>query len=156
MSQTLADDSEVVFDQMEPKVSVPNRRKEETWSEATEPYRGARPRTMEFDQPVDGGLGATLGGVEGEETLRDAEQLIQQEEEVQTPPRREPRRNEGHQPRGPRVMTDESVVGLGHGIRKYRVSHAARSRRVTEGTRGTRTCAPGAASGTHDDKGTLV
>ena len=112
MSQTLADDSEVVFDQpeesagaMEPEGSVPNRRKEETWLEATEPYRGARPRTMEFDRPVDGGLGATLGGVEGEETLRDAEQLIQQEEEVQTPPRREPRRNEGHQPRGPRVMT---------------------------------------------------
>ena len=70
---------------------------------------GARPRTMEFDRPVDGGL----GGVEGEETLRDAEHLIQQEEAVQTPPQRESRRNEGHQPRGPRVMTDESVVGLG-------------------------------------------
>ena len=44
MSQTLADDSEVVFDQpeesagvMEPEGSVPNRRKEETWLEATEP-----------------------------------------------------------------------------------------------------------------------
>ena len=122
MSQTLADDSEVVFDQpeesagaMEPEGSVPNRCKEETWLEATEHYRGARPRTMEFDRPVDGGLGATLGGVEGKETLRDAEQLIQQEEEVQTPPRRESRRNEGHQPRGPRVMTDESVVGCGSG-----------------------------------------
>ena len=68
MSQTLADDSEVVFDQleesagaMEPEGSVPNRRKEEEWLEATAPYRGARPRTMEFDQPVDGGLGATSG-----------------------------------------------------------------------------------------------
>ena len=76
MSQTLADDSEVVFDQpeesagaMEPDGSVPNRRKEE-WLEATAPYRGARPRTMEFDRPVDGGLGATSGGVEDEDKLR--------------------------------------------------------------------------------------
>ena len=48
MSQTLADNSEVVFDQpeesagaMEPEGSVPNRRNEEAWLEATEPYRGA-------------------------------------------------------------------------------------------------------------------
>ena len=127
MSQTLADDSEVVFDQpeesagaMEPDGSVPNRRKEEEWLEATAPYCGAQPRTMEFDRPVDGGLGATSGGVEDEDKLRDGvvlglrpEQQIQQEEEVQTPPRREPRRNEGHQPRGPRAMTDESVLGPG-------------------------------------------
>ena len=73
---------------------------------------------MEFDRPVDGGLGAARDGVEDEDTLCDdvvpalrPEQQIQQEEEVQTPPRREPRRNEGHQPRGPRVMTDESVFG---------------------------------------------
>ena len=33
--------------------------------------------------------------------------------EVQTPPRREPHRNEGHQPRGPRAMTVESVLGPG-------------------------------------------
>ena len=124
--------------------------------------------------------GATLGGVEGEDTLRDAEQLIQQEEEVQTPPRREPRRNEGHQPR---VMTDESVVGLGDpaGQRKEIASRhrpdngwspvaalentVSRMQRdleeldrkpIFEDAKGTRTCAPGAASGTHDDKGTLV
>ena len=55
-----------------------------------------------------------------EDKLRDGvvlglrpEQQIQQEEEVQTPPRTEPRRNEGHQPRGPRAMTDESVLGPG-------------------------------------------
>ena len=127
MSQTLADDSEVVFDQpeesaggMEPEGPIPNRHKEEAWLEATEPCRGARPRRMEFDRPVNGGLGATLGGVEDEDKLRNGvvpvlrpEQQIQQEEEVQTPPRREPRRNEGHQPRGPRVMTDESVLGPG-------------------------------------------
>ena len=78
MPQTLADDSEVVFDQpeesagaMEPEGSVPNRRKKEEWLEATAPYRGARPRTMEFDRPVDGVLGATPGGVEDEDKLRD-------------------------------------------------------------------------------------
>ena len=77
MSQTLSYDSEVVFDQpeesagaMEPKGPIPNRRKKEAWLEAMEPYRGARPRTMEFDRPVDGGLGATLGGVEDEDKLR--------------------------------------------------------------------------------------
>ena len=65
MSQTLGDESEVVFDQpeeragaMEPDGSVPNRRKEEEWLEATEPYHGARPRTTEFDRPVDEGLDA--------------------------------------------------------------------------------------------------
>ena len=74
MSQTLADDSEVVFDQpgesagaMEPEGSLRNRHRKETWLEATEPYRGARPRTMEFDQPVDGELGATSGEVEEED-----------------------------------------------------------------------------------------
>ena len=66
MSQTLADDSEVVFDQpeesagaMEPEGSLRNRHRKETWLEGTEPYRGARPRTMDFDRPVDGELGAT-------------------------------------------------------------------------------------------------
>ena len=96
MSQTLADDSEVVFDQpeesagaMEPEGLVPNRRKEEAWLEATEPYRGARPKMMEFDRPVDGGLGATLGGIEDEDKLRDAvipalrpDQETQQEKEI--------------------------------------------------------------------------
>ena len=127
MSQTLADDSEVVFDQpeesagaMETEGPLQNRHKEEAWLEATEPYRGARSRTMEFDRPVDGGLGATLGGVEDEDKLRNGvvpvlrpEEQIQQEEEIQTPQRREPRRSEGHQPRGPRVMTEESVLGPG-------------------------------------------
>ena len=49
MSQTLADDSEVVFEQpgksagaMEQEGLVPSRRKEETWLEDTEPHRGAR------------------------------------------------------------------------------------------------------------------
>ena len=124
MSKMLGDDSEVVFDQpeekagaMEPDGSVSNRRKEEEWLEATEPYHGARPRTTEFDRPVDEGLGVTSGGLEKNAKVRDIvvprlqpEQQIRLEEEVQTPPRREPRRNEGHQPR---AMTDESVLGPG-------------------------------------------
>ena len=32
---------------------------------------------------------------------------------MQTPPRREPRRNEDHQPRGPRAMTDGTVLAPG-------------------------------------------
>ena len=82
---------------------------------------GARPRTMEFDRPVDGGLGAALGGVEDEDKLRDgvvtglrSEQQVQQEEEVRTPPRREPRGNEGHQPRGPQTKMNSSVSGPGY------------------------------------------
>ena len=78
MSQTLADDSEVVFEEpeesagaMEPEGPLQNRHKEEAWLEATEPYRGVRARTMEFDRPVDGGLGATLGGKEDKDKLRD-------------------------------------------------------------------------------------
>ena len=71
MSQTLADDSEVVFDQpeesagaMEPEGSLQNRHRNETWLDATEPYRVARPRMREFDRPVDVELGATSGDVE--------------------------------------------------------------------------------------------
>ena len=70
MSQTLADHSEVVFDQpeesagaMEPEGSLRNWHRKETWLEGTEPYRGARPRTMDFDRPVDRELGATSGEV---------------------------------------------------------------------------------------------
>ena len=75
MSQTLADDSEVMFGQqeeiagaMEIEGSSQNRRGRETWLEDTEPYRGARPRMRDFDRPVDGELGATLGDVEDEDT----------------------------------------------------------------------------------------
>ena len=110
MSKTSGDESEVVFDHpvekagaMEPDGSVPNRRKEEGWWEATEPYHGVPPRTTEFDRPVDKGLGATSGGLEEDVKLRDfvvprlqPEQQIRLEEEVQTPPRREPRRTSGY------------------------------------------------------------
>ena len=124
MSKTSDDVNEVVFDQPEEKAgameldgSVQNRRKEEEWLEATEPYHGARPRVTEFDRAVDEGLGATLGGKEESVKLRDIlgprlppEQQIRQEEEVQTPPQWKPRRNEGHQPREPRAMRAESVL----------------------------------------------
>ena len=130
MSQTLADDSEVVFDQpegsagaMEPEGSVPNRRKEDAGLDDTEPYRGARPRTMEFNRPVDGRLGATLGGVEDKDKLRDGvvpelrpEQQIQQEEEVRTPPQR-----------GPRIMMNESGLGPGY-LADQRRNTAGRNR----------------------------
>ena len=74
MSQTLADDSEVMFDRsedsaeaMESEGSSQNRHRKETWLEATEPYRGARPRMRDFDRPVDGELGATSGEVEDDD-----------------------------------------------------------------------------------------
>ena len=109
------DVGEVVFGQPEEKAGATgpdgsglNRRREDDWLEDTEPYHGARPRTIEVDQPVDDVVGATLSGTEQDRNFRDTsvpklppEQQIRHEEEVQTPPRREPRRNEGHQPRGP-------------------------------------------------------
>ena len=56
MSQTLTDDSEVMFDRpedsaeaMEPEGSSQNRHRKEMWLEATEPYRGERPRMRDFD-----------------------------------------------------------------------------------------------------------
>ena len=76
MSQTLADDSEVMFGQLEESVGAMETegslqpsgwRGKETWLEATEPYRGARPRMRDFDRPVDGELGATSGEVEDED-----------------------------------------------------------------------------------------
>ena len=114
------DVGEVVFGQPEEKAGATgpdgsglNRRREDDWLEDTEPYHGARPRTIEVDRPVDDVLGATLSGTEQDRNFRDTsvpklppEQQIRHEEEVQTPPRREPRRNEGHQPRGPRAMTE--------------------------------------------------
>ena len=128
MSQTLADDSEVVFDQpgksagaMEPEALVPSQRKEETWLEDMEPHQGARRRTMKFDRSVDGELGAASGGVEDEDSLCDdvvpelrPEQQIQHEEKIRTPPRREPCGDESHQPKGPRIVMNESVSGPGY------------------------------------------
>ena len=199
ISKTAGDVSEVVFGQPEEKAgatvpdgSILNRRKEEEWLEGTEPYHGARPRTTEVDWPVDEVLGATLGGKEENVNFRDIlvprlppEQQLRQEEEVQTPPRREPRRNEGHQQRGPRAMTD-GWNGVGpwgpggpvdrygwseptkrrvvtcSGIGEYSVTYAARSRGpadrkpIFEDAEGTGARASRMTGGTHDDKSTLV
>ena len=65
-------------------------------------------------------LSATIGGTEQDLNFRDTlipklppEQRIRQEEEVQTPPRRETRRDEGQQPKGPRPMTKGTVLAPG-------------------------------------------
>ena len=96
------------------------------------------PRTTEVDRPVDEVLGATLGGTEQNFNFRNTsfprlppEQQIRQEEEVQTPPRREQRRNEGHQPRGPRAMTDGTVLAPG-GLADQRTYTAGRNRQNDE------------------------
>ena len=59
-------------------------------------------RTTEVDRSVGNVLSATISGTEQDLNFRDTsipklppEQRIRQEEEVQTPPRREPRRDEG-------------------------------------------------------------
>ena len=103
--------------------------------EDTEPYHGARPRTTEVDRPVDEVLGSTLGGLDGNVNFRDIlvprlppEQQLRQEEVVQTPPRREPHRNEGHQPRGPRAITDGTMLAPG-GLVDQRMHTAGRNRR---------------------------
>ena len=126
-------------------------------------------------------MGATSGGLEEDVKLRDSEvprlqpeQQIRLEEEVQTPPRREPRRNEGHDgrvgagsggPGGPAKRyswsepTKQRMVTRG-GIGRYSVLYAARSRGVTEGkpifedAEGTSARAPGTTGGTYDNKGT--
>ena len=103
ISKPSEDVSEVVFGQPEeswgnrPDGSVLHRRNEDGWMDDTEPYHGARPRTTEVDRPVDDVLSATIGGTEQYFNFRDTsvpklppEQRIRQEEEVQTPPRREP------------------------------------------------------------------
>ena len=67
MSQTLADDSEVMFNQqegiagaMEREGSLQNRRGNETWLNATEPYRGA-PQDKRFRPTGRRGTGGHLG-----------------------------------------------------------------------------------------------
>ena len=105
MSRTLADDSEVMFGhqeeiarEMEREGSLQNRGEHETWLDATEPYRGARPRIRDFDRPVDEELGATSGEVADmvksptmrlEETVgrmqRDLEELQSENRFLKTP-----------------------------------------------------------------------
>ena len=139
------DVGEVVFGQPEEKAeatgpdgSVLNRRREDDWLEDTEPYHGARPRMIEVDRLVDDVLGATLSGTKQDRNFRDTtvpklppEQQIRHEEEVQTPPRREPRRNDGHKPKGPRSMTDRTVLAPG-GLAEQRTDTAGPKRQTDE------------------------
>ena len=145
MSQTLTDDSEVVFEQpgktaeaMEQEGLIPSRHKEETGLEDTQPHDGTRRKAMDFDRPVDEELGAALGGVEDKDKLHNGEvselrpeQQIQNEEETRTPPRREPRRGESHQPKGPRDGMNElgSVPGY---VAAQRMYPAGRNRPYSE------------------------
>ena len=76
---------------------------------------------MEFDRPINEELGAALGGVDDNDSVRDdgapglhPEQQIRDEEEMRTPPRRQPRGIESQQPRAPRVVMDESASGAGY------------------------------------------
>ena len=90
------------------------------------------------DRTVDYVLSATIGGTEQDLNFRDTsipklppEQQIRQEEEVQTPPRREPRRDEGQQPRGPRAMTNETVLAP-EGLTYQQTETAGRNRQTEE------------------------
>ena len=92
------------------------------------------PRTTEVDRPVYVGLGATEQNFDCHDKSvpnLPPEQRIRQEEAIQTPPRREPRRNEGHQPRGPRAMTDGTVLAPG-GLADQRTDTAGRNRQTDE------------------------
>ena len=145
LSKPSEDVSEVIFGQPEeragatgPYGSVLDRRNEDGWLDDTEPYHGARPRTTEVDRSVDDVLSATIGGTEQDLNFRDTsvpklppEQRIRQEEEVQTPPRREPRRDEGQQPKGPRAMTNGTVLAPG-GLTDQRTETAGRNRQTDE------------------------
>ena len=146
---------------MEPGGPVPNRRKEEGWWEATEPYHGARPRATDFDRLVDIGLGATMGGLEEDVELRDSE-VPRLPRKSKFSRRRRYRRhrvgnyvetkvnNRGTEdydrrvaagsggPGGPAERyswsepTEQRMV-TGGDIGRYSVSYAARSRGVTDG-----------------------
>ena len=59
------------------------------------------------------------------------EQRIRQEKEVQTPPRRETRRDEGQQPKRPRAMTNGTVLAPG-GLTDQRTETAGRNRQTDE------------------------
>ena len=77
MSQTLADDSEVMFDQpeesagaMETEGSLQNRRRKETWLEATEPYRGGTTQNEGFRPTGRRRAGCHLGESHGTTEIR--------------------------------------------------------------------------------------
>ena len=107
------DEGEVVFSQQEegavttgPHGPRMDRQNENGWLEDTEPYHGARPRMIDVNQLVDNVLGATMGTAGQDLDFCDTlapmlppEQQIRQEAEIQTPPRREPRRDGSERPK---------------------------------------------------------
>ena len=101
------DSQEIVLKSWSKKAFYRVDTKKKSGLEDTQPHHGAQRRAMEFDRPVDEELGAALGGVEDKDRSHDdevpelcPEQQIQNEEEIRTPPRREPRRVENLPPRG--------------------------------------------------------
>ena len=112
------DEGEVVFSQQEegaastgPHGPRIDRQNENGLLEDTEPYHGARPRMIDVNQLVDNVLGATMGTVGQDVDLRDTpapmlppEQQIRQQAEIQTPPRRDTRRDGSQRPKGPRLQ----------------------------------------------------
>ena len=131
------DGGEVVFSQQEEGAASTGPHEENGWLEDTEPYHGARPRMIDVNQLVDNVLGATMGTAGQDVDFRDTpapmlppEQQIRREAEIQTPPRRDPRRDGSQRPKGPRLrmsgtaLAPESFTDNG-GIGKHSVTHAA-------------------------------
>ena len=182
ISKPSEDVGEVVFGQPEeragatgPDGSVLDRRNEDGWLDDAEPYHGARPRTTEFDRPVDDVLGATIGGTEQDFNFRDTSVRSYLRNSEFDKKRRYRRHHEGSHagdkwngvgPWGPCRPTDRNcwsepanrrVVTCG-GIGEYSVTYAARSggpadrEPVSEDAEGTGARAPRTTCGTHDDK----
>ena len=118
------DEVEVVFSQQEegavttgPHGPRMDRQNETGWLEDTEPYHGARPRIIDVNQLVDNVLVATMGTAGQDLDFHDTpapmlppEQQIRQEAEIQTPPRREPRRDGSQRPKGPRLRMSGTAL----------------------------------------------
>ena len=107
----------------------------------------ARPKMLEFDRPVDGGLGATLGGIEDEDKLCDGvipasrqNQQTQQEKEIAG-------RLRPNNEWSPVAALEDTVSRMQRDLEELQMEN-----RFLRTSR-----APGArASSAHGDKGTLV
>ena len=107
----------MVFSQQEEGAASTGPHGENGWREDKEPYHGARPRMIDVNQLVDNVLGATMGTVGQDVNFRDTpapmlppEQQIRQEAEIQTPPRRDPRRDGSQRPKGPRLRMSGTAL----------------------------------------------
>ena len=129
MSQTLADDSEVIFDQpeesagaIEPEGSSRNRHRKETWLEGTEPHRGGATQDDGLRPTGRWGTGCHPRGKGGG---------------------------------GGRQIPCDGVRGyrVSDATRPGRITVG---KPFSEDAEGNKTRAPGAAGGTYDDKSALV